>query len=107
MSPTVERLNIEIIKLLIQVAWADGEVAEDEVEHLRDRAREAGLGDKAVAMLDAFLGGERKLPAPDFGFLREHRDAALSAAEKMVRSDDEVRTSERELLAEIQILLDG
>ena len=107
MSPTEERLNLEIIKLLIQVAWADGEVADDEVEHLRERARAAGLGDKAIAMLDAFMGGERKLPAPDFGFLREHRDEALAAAEKMVISDEEVRTALREILAEIHILLDG
>ena len=102
MNQTEERLNLEILKLLIQVAWADHEIAADERAMLEDRARATGLGEQAVATLHRFLATEAKLPAPDFGFLRLHRDAAIAAAEKMVHSDDSVSDSEEEVLAEIR-----
>jgi uncharacterized membrane protein YebE (DUF533 family) len=105
MNATEERLNLEILKLLIQVAWADHEVAEDERRMLEERARVSGLGDEAVATLQRFLATEAKLPAPDFGFLRAHRDQAIAAAEKMVQSDDTVSASEQEVLVEIRELL--
>ena len=105
MNQTEERLNLEILKLLIQVAWADHEIAADERAMLEDRARATGLGEQAVATLHRFLATEAKLPAPDFGFLRLHRDAAIAAAEKMVHSDDSVSDSEEEVLAEIRLLL--
>ena len=105
MNADEERLNLEILKLLIQVAWADQEIAEDERALLEERARASGLGDDAVATLQRFLATEAKLPAPDFGFLRAHREQAIAAAEKMVHSDDSVSESEEEVLGEIRILL--
>jgi uncharacterized membrane protein YebE (DUF533 family) len=105
MNATEERLNLEILKLLIQVAWADHEIADDERAMLEARARASGLGEQAVATLQRFLATEAKLPAPDFGFLRAHRDAAIAAAEKMVHSDAQVSDSEEEVLSEIRQLL--
>jgi uncharacterized tellurite resistance protein B-like protein len=99
------RVDVEIIKLLMQVAWADGSVAPDEAQAILAHARNAGLGDRALAALDSCLTGKARLPAPDLGFLRQHRQEALSAADKIVRRDAEVSDEEVEIIAQLQQLL--
>jgi hypothetical protein len=51
------------------------------------------------------LSGKARLPAPDLGFLRQHRVDALAAADKLVRRDAEVSDDEVEIIAQIQQLL--
>ena len=105
MTPEEERLNLEILKLLMQVAWADHDLAEDEVAHVAEVARGAGLGDKAVSILEERLRGEGKLPPPDLGFLRKHRETALAAAERLIHADSHVSDDEESLLEQIRELL--
>lgn len=99
------RVDVEIIKLLMQVAWADGSVAPDEAAAIVGHARAAGLGERALAALDSCLTGSSRLPAPDLGFLRQHRQEALDAADKIVRRDAEISDEEVEIIAQIQQLL--
>jgi len=100
-----ERLNLEIVKLLMQVAWADHDLSEDEVVHVVEVARDGGLGDKAVGILEERLRGEGKLPPPDLGFLRKHRETALAATERLIRADSHVSDDEESLLEQIRLLL--
>jgi hypothetical protein len=100
-----ERLNLEILKLLMQVAWADHDLSDDEVGHLVEVARVGGLGEKAVSTVEALLRGDGRLPPPDLGFLRKHPDVALAAAERMIRADDEVSADEEALVEQIRQLL--
>jgi uncharacterized tellurite resistance protein B-like protein len=102
-----ERLNLEILKLLMQMAWADHDLSDDEVAHVIEVARNGGLGDKAVGILEERLRGDDKLPPPDLGFLRKHREAALAAAEQVIHADSHVSDDEEHLLAEIRELLGG
>lgn len=100
-----ERLNLEIVKLLMQVAWADSELADEEVAHIAEVARSGGLGDKAVAAVESLLRGDSKLPPPDLGFLRKHADVALAAAERMVRSEDGASDDDAAIVEQIRQLL--
>jgi hypothetical protein len=105
-KPSEERrVNIETIKLLMQVAWADGSVGDEETAQILSHARRANFGDKAIALLEECLRGERKLPAPDLGFLRDHRGEALGAAEQLVCSDGEVTGDEQKTLDQLRALL--
>jgi uncharacterized tellurite resistance protein B-like protein len=107
MTATASRLSLEIIKLLLQVAWADDRMTEDEKAHIWRVAGAAGIGEDDAAELQACLEGTRPLPAPDFGFLRAHRDAALQAAHDMVTMDHEVARGEVLVLEQIRELLGG
>lgn len=55
-------------------------------------AADISAGDAAA--LQACLDGSMPLPAPDFGYLRAHREAALQAAQDMVVTDHEVARGE-------------
>jgi uncharacterized tellurite resistance protein B-like protein len=99
------RVDVEIIKLLMQVAWADGSVAPEEATAILEHARAVGLGERALTALDSCLSGKARLPAPDLGFLRQHRVEALAAADKIVRRDAEISDDEVEIIAQIQQLL--
>ena len=65
------------------------------------------LSDEAIAVLRSCLEGGTKLPAPDLGFLREHRDVALAAAKQLITSDRRVEDEEREIFAQLKELLGG
>lgn len=99
------RLSFELLKLLLQVAWADDQVVDDEREHILSTARRAGVADADLAMLESCLRGEEPLPPPDMGFLRDHRDKAVAAAETLVDVDAGLAAGEADVLAQIREML--
>jgi hypothetical protein len=107
MSATATRLSLEILKLLLQVAWADDRVGEEERVHIWSIARAAGISAEDAAALQACLDGSMPLPAPDFGYLRAHREAALQAAQDMIVTDHHVARGELLVLEQIRALLGG
>ena len=107
MSVTATRLSLEILKLLLQVAWADDRVAEQEKMHIWSVARAAGISEEDAAALQACLDGAMPLPPPDFGYLRAHKEAALQAAQDMIVTDHQVARGELLVLEQIRDLLEG
>lgn len=105
MVSDANKLHLEIVKLLMQVAFADHDVSTTEVDHILGLAKEAELSDAAIDVLRSCLEGSTRLPAPDLGFLREHREVALTAAKKMITGDSRVHQEEREVFAQIKELL--
>lgn len=100
-----KRLTHELLKLLVQFAWADDEVAKEETDHILFIARAAGLEPAALAELESALDGLGKAPAPDLGLLRQHRDEALAAAKVLLMTDQHMDDSESELLEQLGELL--
>src|SRR5687768_14115120 len=99
------RVEMEMIKLLMQVAWADHEVGQEEAARVFEHARKLNLSAKAVVVMWECLRGSRKLPAPDLGFLRQHAEVAYELAEGLVHADGEVSEDEVETLAQVKSLL--
>ena len=99
------KLEMECIKLLMQVAWADHEVGQEEAERIFSHARTLKLSQKAMDVMWECLQGSRKLPAPDLGFLRQHADLAYERAEGLVHADGEVTEDEVDALAQVKALL--
>ena len=95
----------EIVRLLMQVAWADDEVSPQEVEHVLHLAREWTLSSEEIAEIRAGLHGEAVLAAPDLGLLKRHRDRVLEAVEGMIRADTVIADDEMDTLAQIRALL--
>jgi len=98
-----ERLNLEILALLLQIAWADLSVEAAESTHILEKARGAGLDEETVGRLDKCLAGEATLPPPDIGYLRQHKDEALAALSLFIGSEGDEDT--RALLSQITELL--
>jgi acetoin utilization protein AcuB len=103
--PGAPRIDLEILKLLVQVAWADGEVVEEEIEHILGMARKSQASERELAELERSLTREKRLPAPDFGLLRRDPEAAMRAVEELVAVDDFIVEDEDEVMQQIRELL--
>ena len=102
---SASEFRIEVLKLLLQVAWADHEVQPEEAQTIRDIARQYRLDDEQLSQLEGYLSGEAALPAPNLGILRERRQEVILAVQTLLLSDLQVVAEEREILAEIEELL--
>jgi hypothetical protein len=97
----------ELMKLLLQVAWADDEVVESEHRIVLGLGERLGLSSERMAELTEHLTTGKSLPPPDLGVLRARKHDALHAAEQLVLADDEISDEENLLLAELTALLGG
>jgi uncharacterized tellurite resistance protein B-like protein len=98
----VDEFALEIIKLLLQVAYADDEVAPEEEALLVRQAVRAGFPE--IELLDC-LSGRRPLPPPNLGLLKARRVEVLKAVKAMLQSDARVAPEEDAILAQISGLL--
>jgi len=95
----------ELLKLLLQVAWADHDVAPAEAEALLDYARRSGLGATEQSALAAMLAGGAPLAPPNLGLLKARRTDVLRAVKELLLVDLELVEEEEELLEQIAALL--
>ena len=95
----------ELVKLLLQAVWADGEVAQEEAEALHDFAVRSGVSGGELEALDGCLAGLSPLPVPNLGILKNRRPEVLAAVESLVQADDRLHEDEAELIDQISTLL--
>lgn len=98
-----DQFNLEVLKLLLNVAWVDGEVEQHEVNMLLGLGRSWSVPEAALQKLIIKAG---KRPAePDYALLRERADDALQAARALVLADGKVMPEETQLLKRVQAVL--
>ncbi len=95
----------ELVKLLLQVAWADDDVAPAEAEALLGYARKSELSPDELTRLEACLAGRAPLPPPNLGYLKAHRLEVLRAVQELLTSDLHVAEEEEAILGQISTLL--
>jgi uncharacterized tellurite resistance protein B-like protein len=95
----------ELVKLLVQVAWADHDVAAAEADVLLAFARRSGLGQAEIDQLSAVLAGRAPLVPPNLALLKPRRTEVLRAVKELLLSDLELAEEEEELLSQIATLL--
>ena len=88
-------IRLELLKLLLQVAWADHEVQEEERAAVRRFATDEGIVDPT---LEAYLDGKAPLPPPNMTLLRTRREEALFLAKSLARADLHLGDEEIDLL---------
>ncbi|MBX3182514.1 MAG: hypothetical protein KF915_07790 [Polyangiaceae bacterium] len=96
--------SLELVKLLLQVVWADHEVSAEEASRLRDFAREQGLGEAQLTELDGYLQGSAPLPPPNLGMLRAHRVEVMKSVRALLVQLG-VGADEDDILSELSALL--
>jgi uncharacterized tellurite resistance protein B-like protein len=100
------KFAFEVVKLLLQAVWVDGEVAVEEAEAVHDYAVRSGVSQTEIETLDACLTGQAPLPPPNLGLLKSRRSEVLRLVQRLVRADDRVHEDEEALLGEIASLLE-
>lgn len=95
----------ELVKLLLQVAWADHEVAPAEAEALLAFARRSKLSEPELLDLQAMLTGRAPLTPPNLGLLKQRRTDVLRAVKELLLSDLQVADEEEDILGQIAALL--
>lgn len=95
----------ELVKLLVQVAWADHEVAPEEVQRLLAFAEQGGLSEAERAALEAALSGKAPLSPPNLGLLRQRRTDTLRAVKQLLFSDQKLTQDEQDVFDQIAALL--
>ncbi len=103
-SPNAE-INVETLKLLLQVAWADDTLDPKEREAVAKLGPEWGVPEETMTMLLKHLDLGKPLPQPNLGLLRQHRGVVQAAAEWFVCVDGVVEESEKEFLNTISEML--
>ena len=94
-----------MVKLLVQVAWADHDVAATETEALVAFARRNGLDDAEVGELRRMLTGAVPLLPPNLGLLKSRRTEVLRAVKDLLLSDLELAEEEEAIVGQIAALL--
>jgi len=104
-EPAPDQFAFELLKLLLQVAWADDDVAHSETEALLAFGQKSRLSAEQLELLAACLAGEAPLPPPNLGFLKTRRLDVLRAVKELLVSDLHVAGEEDTILEQISALL--
>jgi hypothetical protein len=100
-----EQFAFELLKLLLQVAWADDDVAPEEADALLAYGRKSSLGQDKLELLGQCLAGRAPLPPPNLGFLKPRRLEVMRAVKELLMSDLAVAEEEEAILEQISTLL--
>ena len=104
-SITQDDFNVEVLKLMLQLAWSDGQIDPQEAGTLLGAARSWGVPESEVAALKKGLERYSAPPAPDLALLRERTDEVFEAARALIASDGRLQPAEEEMLEELRVIL--
>jgi hypothetical protein len=105
MTPA-DRIRLEALKLLVEVAWADHEIADGEADYLLGLASQANASDVELDELRRSLADEQRLTAPDLALLRANKDDVLRAVDQLIAVDDRIVQDEVAARDAVRRLLD-
>ncbi|MBK7862477.1 MAG: TerB family tellurite resistance protein [Archangiaceae bacterium] len=96
-----DRFNLEVVKLLLKIAWVDNEVDEREKQTIVGAARSWNVPEPELKQLLTRLEQGAPLPEPDLALLRPRADDVMTAARALVLSDGKVKKEESALLKQL------
>lgn len=97
--------HIEVVKLLLQMAWSDDELDPEEREQIRGAAVKWGVPPADLQILLERLDQGEPLPVPNLKLLRKKPEAAIAAARRLMLADGKIAQGEAEMLAQIKEML--
>jgi tellurite resistance protein len=99
--------NLEVLKLLLTVAWVDGEVDQQEANMLLGLGRSWTVPERALQQLMQTIKAGERPTEPDYALLRTRKDDALQAARALMLADGKAKSEEIALLKRVQAALAG
>jgi len=103
--PAPDQFAFELMKLLLQVAWADDDMAPEEAGALLAFGKKNQLTADQLQLLSACLEGKSPLPPPNIGFLKSRRTDVLRAVKDLLTTDLQIPSAEEAILTQISTLL--
>jgi tellurite resistance protein len=97
-----DRFNIEVIKLLLQVAWSDRQLTHSEQLVIFGLGRSWTVPEHELQSLLEKLKAGSPLPEPDIEVLRTRPDDVLEAARALAASDGTFAQAEKDLIERIK-----
>jgi uncharacterized tellurite resistance protein B-like protein len=104
-SSNDDRFHLELLKLLLHVAWSDDEIDPREARALLGAAHRWKVPLAEVALLEQCLAQGKPMPAPNLGLLRQRPDEVLATVRTLIATDTDIRLEEKEMIAQIRELL--
>ncbi len=105
-KPTSEDdFNLEVLKLMLQLAWSDERIDVQEVGTILGAARSWGVPEHEITALRKALEGDAMPPAPNLGLLRERSEEVFEAARALIACDGRLQAAEMEMLEELRTIL--
>src|SRR4051812_38772713 len=96
-----DTFNLEVLKLLLTVAWVDGEVDQQEARMVMGLGRSWSVPEAELKTLMDDLKAGKKPSEPDWALLKTRSDDAITAARALVLSDGKVNPEESALLKRV------
>ena len=93
--------NIELLKLLLQMAWADRDLAPAERQFILGLGRSWSVPEGALHKLMGLLEEGAPLPEPDLEVLRTRPDDVMEAVRALSVADGKLAAGEKGLLDRI------
>ena len=97
--------NTEVIKLLLQVAWANDELDPKERSFIENLGQEWKVPGEVMKDLLAHLDLGKPLPQPNLSLLKTKPDEVLAAANALVAADGVIDEQEVEFIKMIEQFL--
>ena len=97
-----DTFQLEVLKLLLKFAYADGKVDARELLMVKGLGRKNAVPEAELTkLLDGVTQGAPP-PEPDFAILKQRPDDVLQAALAIITSDGRVHPEEKALLAKVR-----
>lgn len=97
--------HFEVLKLLVQVAWADGVVEPQELAFVHELGVRWEIDAALLAQIEASVKQGKPIPQPNMGLLRSRGEETIDAVRQMVMSDGRLELDEVDVLATISEML--
>jgi uncharacterized tellurite resistance protein B-like protein len=102
---TEDSFNLEVLKLLLHVAWVDGEVDQHEAQMVMGLGRSWTVPEAELQALMAKIKAGDKPGEPNWELLKTRSDDAMMAARGLVLADGKVKPEESALLKRVGAML--
>ena len=100
-----DKFNLEVLKLVMHFAWADGELAQEEVHMLTGVGRSWAVPEPMLQKLVEGLRAGKRPGEPDWALLRTRPDDVIEAVQAVVLADGAVMVEESELMEKVRAAL--
>jgi uncharacterized tellurite resistance protein B-like protein len=100
-----DEFHIELLKLLLQLALADGRIDRREAWTVLGLARSWGIPEGEMAALKKAVDYEATPLAPDLAVLRGRSAEVFEALSALVASDGKLQAEEKAMFDELRLIL--
>jgi tellurite resistance protein len=102
---TDPQFNAEVLKLLLQVAWADDTLDPKERAFVASLGPAWHVSDEVMTVLLDHLDRGKPLPQPNLQLLRTRPDAVIAAGEALIAADGVIDGDELDFMDQVRELL--